>query len=153
MEVIYRNATVADIDFLVESRLLFSHVSNEDENYQLLKDNLYSYFGRALRENQCDVILAELDSMVIATGILFYYDAVPSKFNPWGKNAYLTSMYVQEGYRRQGIASTILNQLIKQAMLKGHHVFILQETDMGRPLYEKFGFREGKKGMILKRLC
>ena len=59
-------------------------------------------------------------------------------------------MFLNEKYRCQGIASTILDKLIKTAQLKKYHVFLLQETDMGRSLYEKYGFREGKKGMILK---
>lgn len=150
MEIFYRNATTDDIDFLVESRLDFIHISNTDVNYQLIKSNLYLYFNQGLKEEQCDIILAEIDSFVIATGIIFYYNAVPSLFNPWGKNAYITSMFVNEKYRRQGIASIILDKLIKNALLKGYHIFLLQESDMGKPLYEKYGFHEGKKGMILK---
>lgn len=139
-----------DIDFLVESRLDFIHISNTDENYELMKGNLYFYFEQALINEQCDIILAEVDASVIGTGIIFYYNSVPSLFNPWGKNAYITSLFVDEKYRRQGIASTILDNLIKTALLKGYHIFLLQETDMGRSLYEKYGFHEGKKGMILK---
>jgi GNAT superfamily N-acetyltransferase len=59
-------------------------------------------------------------------------------------------MFVDEKYRRQGIATTILDKQIKTALLKGYHVFILQESEMGKPLYKKYGFQEGKKGMIMK---
>jgi GNAT superfamily N-acetyltransferase len=59
-------------------------------------------------------------------------------------------MFVNEKYRRQGIASIILDRLIQTALHKGYHIFMLQESDMGKPLYEKYGFHEGKKGMILK---
>lgn len=150
MGVIYRNATIDDINFLVESRLEFINVSINDENYELIKSNLYFYFKHGLNEKQCDIILAEDDSLIIGTGIIFYYYSVPSLFNPWGKTAYITSMFVNETYRRQGIALIILDKLIKEALLKEYHVFLLQETDMGRPLYEKYGFQEGKKGMIIK---
>lgn len=150
MEVTYRNATIEDIDFLVDSRLDFIHISCTDDNYGFIKSNLYDYFEAGLKEKQCDIVLAEVASSVIGTGIIFYYNSVPSLFNPWGKNAYITSMFVNEKYRRQGFASTILDKLIKTAKLKDYHVFILQETDIGKPLYEKYGFHEGKKGMILK---
>lgn len=59
-------------------------------------------------------------------------------------------MFVKEVYRRKGIASIILDELIKIAQVKDYHIFILQESDMGKALYEKFGFFEGKKGMLLK---
>lgn len=59
-------------------------------------------------------------------------------------------MFVNENYRRLGIATKILDKLIQISKSKGYHVFILQESDMGRALYEKYGFQEGRKGMILK---
>ena len=150
MVINYRNATVEDIALLVESRLNFIHVFKIDANYQLLKSNIQNYFEKGFKENQFDIILAEHENSIIGTGIIFYYDAVPSSFNPWGKNAYITSMFVNENYRRGGIATNILDNLIQISKSKGYHVFILQETDMGRPLYEKYGFHEGRKGMILK---
>ncbi len=135
---------------MVESRLDFINISEADINYELIKENLYRYFSKALNEQQCDIILAETNSSVIGTGIVFYYDSVPSSFNPWGKNAYLTSMYVHEDYRRQGIATTILDKLVHIAKVKDYHVIFLTATDIGRKLYEKYGFIEGKAGMLLK---
>jgi GNAT superfamily N-acetyltransferase len=150
MGIMYRKATIEDIDFLVESRIDFINISYADENYELLKSNLYIYFEKGLLEKQCDIVLAEVDSLVIGTGIIFYYNLVPSLFNPWGRNAYITSMFVNENYRRQGIALTILDKLIKTALLKEYHIFLLQESEKGKPLYEKYGFHEGKNGMLLK---
>lgn len=150
MGITYRNATMNDLDFLVESRLDFIYISSADESYELIRKNLYLYFENSLEEKQCDIVLAESNSSVIGMGIIFYYNSVPSIFNPWGKNAYITSMFVKEEYRRRGIASIILDELIKIAQLKDYHIFILQESDMGKHLYEKFGFYEGKKGMLLK---
>ena len=150
MEIIYRNAIMEDIDFLVDSRLDFINISYADESYELLKSNLYLYFEKGLLEKQCDIVLAEVDSLVIGTGIIFYYNSVPSLFNPWGRNAYITSMFVNEKYRRQGIASTILDKLIRTARVKEYRIFLLREAEMGKPLYEKYGFHEGKKGMLLK---
>jgi len=150
MKIIYRNATIEDIDFLVDSRLDFINIPYADENYELLKSNMYLYFEKGLLEKQCDIVLAEVDSSVMGTGIIFYYNSVPSLFNPWGKNAYITSMFVNEKYRRQGIASTILDKLIKTALLKEYYIFLLQESEVGKALYEKYGFHEGKNGMLLK---
>jgi GNAT superfamily N-acetyltransferase len=150
MEINYRNATVEDIVFLVESRLNFIHAIKTDVDYELLKGNIHHYFEKGFKEKQFDIVLAEHDNSIIGTGIIFYYDSVPSIFNPWGKNSYITSMFVDENYRRCGIATTILDKLIQIAKVKGYHVFILNESEMGRPVYEKYGFHDGRKGMILK---
>ena len=84
----------------------------------------------------------------MGTGVAFYYHSVPSQFNPHGKNAYITSMYVAEHYRRRGIATQILDRLVQTAKTRGYRIFFLQESAMGRPLYEKYGFRPGTPGMI-----
>lgn len=78
-----------DLDFLVESRLDFIYISSADENYELIKKNLYLYFEKSLEEKQCDIVLAEFNFLVIGTGNVFYYDSVPSLFNPWGKTLIL----------------------------------------------------------------
>jgi GNAT superfamily N-acetyltransferase len=150
MAVVYRNATVDDIDFLVSSRLDFIEISVSNSEYVFIKNSIREYFIKALSEKQCDVILAEKENIIIGTGIVFYYDSVPSMFNTSGKNAYITSMYVDDKLRRQGIGTAILNKLINIAKAKKYRIFILQESDMGKPLYEKHGFIEGKRGMLLK---
>ena len=150
MDISYRSATERDLELLVESRLTFVEMTKEDDAYGLVRENTRAYFHDAIKEGQCDIILAEHMDVVVGTGIVFYYSSVPSKYNPWGKNAYITSMYVDAAYRRRGIAGEILTRLLSLAKEKGCHVFMLQESEMGRPLYEKFGFRKGKPGMILK---
>lgn len=150
MEISYRNALINDIDFLVQSRLDFINISNTDLNYGLIRENLYQYFKNALKEDKCDIVLAEENNLIIGTGIVFYYDSVPSLFNPWGKNAYITSMFVHADYRRQGIATTILDKLVHIVKTKNYHVIFLTATDVGRALYEKYGFCDGKTGMLLK---
>lgn len=148
----YRNATINDLEILVSSRLDFININiTEDmDEYDSLKIAIQNYFIDSLKKETCDIVLGEIDTNLVATGIVFYYDSVPSKFNPNGKNAYITSMYVDERFRRQGIASTILGRLLCQAHEKGYNVFILQESEMGRQLYEKFGFIKGNAGMILR---
>jgi len=150
MNIHFRKATTEDIDFLVRSRLEFIQVSETDANYDAMQENIRQYFTKNLSEDRCDTLLAEADEKIIGTGIIFYYDSVPSVFNPLGKNAYITNMFVEEGYRRQGIGSAILNELIALAKARNYEIIILQPTETGKYLYKKQGFSEGNKGMILK---
>ena len=62
----------------------------------------------------------------IGAGGLSFYQVMPTYHNPTGKKAYIMNMYTASEYRRQGIAFHTLDLLVKD--------------DMGRPLYEKYGF-------------
>jgi Predicted acetyltransferase len=149
MATIYRQASMADLDFLVQSRLDFVGAEVTGPDYELILKSTRHYFETALRENQCDVILAEKNDAVIGTGVIFYYASVPSVYNPWGKNAYITSMFVAENHRRKGIATAILDKLVDIARQKGYYRIFLQASDMGKPLYENYGFTEGMANMLL----
>ena len=60
------------------------------------------------------------------------------------------NMYTAPEYRRQGIAFETLDILVKEAKSRGINNITLEATDMGRPLYEKYGFAPMKDEMILK---
>lgn len=49
-------------------------------------------------------------------------------------------MYTEPDYRRRGVAFKTLELLVADAMEKGVSAISLEATEMGRPLYEKFGF-------------
>ena len=145
----YRLATKEDIDLLVSQRLDFIKVYDDNEKYETLKENCYTYFYKTFANDSCDVVLAEENGACIGTGIVFYYDSVPSPFNITGKNSYITSMYVAPGYRRRGIGAKILERVIECARRRGITVMFLSASEMGRPLYEKRGFTDSKNGMML----
>lgn len=147
----YRFATSEDIELLVSERLKFVKVNESCSKYKLLKNNCYAYFSEALKSDKCDVILAENDGKCVGTGIIFYYNSVPSIFNVTGKNAYITSMYVAPECRRNGIGSTILSKLLEKAESKGYEIIMLNASELGKSMYQKFGFTDSKNGMILDR--
>lgn len=50
------------------------------------------------------------------------------------------NMHTSPEYRRQGIAFHTLDLLVEKAKQHGVSEVTLEATDMGRPLYEKYGF-------------
>ena len=50
------------------------------------------------------------------------------------------NMYTAPNYRRQGIAYKVLDLLIAACKEKEITAVSLEATEMGRPLYEKYGF-------------
>lgn len=146
----YRFADIRDIDLLVRLRLEFLDVNHEHRQYDVIKENCYIYFTDSLEAGLCDVVLAEEDEKIVGTAIAFYYQSVPSVFNITGQNAYITSMYVKEEYRRRGFATTMLQQLIDVCKQKNYSIIMLNASELGKGLYKKFGFTEIQNGMILK---
>ena len=65
---------------------------------------------------------------------------MPTYHNPTGRKAYIMNMYTAPEYRRQGIAIHTLDLLVNDARKQGVSQIALEATDMGRPLYEKYGF-------------
>ena len=124
-------------------------MNENNEQYEVIKENCYAYFRDSLQNGLCDIILAEEDEKILGTAIVFYYQSVPSSFNVTGRNAYITSMYVEEEFRRKGIATAMLQQLMDVAKKKGYSIIMLNASEMGKGLYEKFGFTEIQNGMIL----
>lgn len=49
-------------------------------------------------------------------------------------------MYTAPEYRRRGIAFHTLDLLVKEAKKMGISQITLEATEMGRPLYERYGF-------------
>lgn len=144
----YRYATPADLDFLVEERLRFIKVGPDHESYAAIRQNCRAFFDDGLNAQTCDAVIAEEDGRCIGTAIAFYYLSVPSSRNHTGRNAYITSVFVEPDYRRQGIASEMLRRIVARAQAYGCVNIMLTATDMGKPLYEKLGFIQTPNAML-----
>lgn len=84
-----------------------------------------------------------------ASGISFF-QVMPTFHNPTGKKAYIMNMYTKPEYRRKGIAYKTLDLLVAEAKQRGIHAISLEATNMGKPLYEKYGFTKMNDEMELQ---
>ena len=74
---------------------------------------------------------------------------MPTYHNTSGKKAYIMNMYTNPNYRRKGIAYKTLDMLVEAAKDRGIKQISLEATEMGRPLYEKYGFTQMESEMEL----
>ena len=146
----YRLAEKSDIDNLVRLRAEFIGLNKSHEAFEEVYENIKGYFEYKILTKECVTILAEDKNSIIGTGIAFFYESVPSLSNISGKNAYITSMYVKEEYRRMKIGSTILEKLIEISKTNHAQFIMLNATEIGRKLYNQYGFNDIENGMILK---
>ena len=83
----------------------------------------YEYYKSALEIGEHIAYLVYDNETFIGAGGVSFYQVMPTYHNPTGKKAYIMNMYTAPAYRRQGVSQ-----------------ITLEATEMGRPLYEKYGF-------------
>lgn len=143
MNIIYRKATLDDLQILVKTRIEvlrivngftdsidMTGVENASKDYYL--DNLTN-------ENHIGYLIFDGD-VFVGTGGISFYQVMPTCDNPTGKKAYIMNMYTRQEYRRKGIASQTLTLLLNEARIRGITCIGLEASDMGRAMYIKFGF-------------
>ena len=139
----YKKATIADIDELVRTRIIVLRAANKlsnDVDMPLVEKESYEYYKSALETGEHIAYLVYDNETFIGTGGVSFYQVMPTYHNPTGKKAYIMNMYTAPEYRGQGIAIHTLDLLVKNAREQDVAQIALESTDMGRPLYEKYGF-------------
>ena len=149
----YRIATIDDIEILTKSRIEVLKAANkltDDTDMSEVEKASRDYYLRALVDGSHTAVLVFDNDKFIGAGAVSYYQVMPTYHNPSGKKAYIMNMYTNPEYRRQGIAFKTLNILENDAKKRGITQIYLEATDMGKPLYEKYGFTIMPSEMELK---
>ncbi|MBQ7767047.1 MAG: GNAT family N-acetyltransferase [Lachnospiraceae bacterium] len=143
MTLIYRKATLADLEILTETRIEVLRAANQlgsDADMTEVKKQSLEYYQNALKNDTHLAYLIFDDETFVGAGGISYYRVMPTYHNPTGKKAYIMNMYTKPDYRRQGIAFKTLDLLVADAKARGITAISLEATDMGRTLYSKYGF-------------
>ena len=149
----YKRTMPEDIEELVKTRIIVLRAANklsDDVDMSLVEQETYAYYKRALETGEHIAYLVYDNGTFIGAGGVSFYQVMPTYHNPSGKKAYIMNMYTAPEYRRRGIAFHTLDLLVKAAKEQGVSQIALEATDMGRPLYEKYGFVKMEDEMELK---
>ncbi|GCE45843.1 hypothetical protein KTH_07120 [Thermosporothrix hazakensis] len=60
-------------------------------------------------------------------------------------------VYTDPAFRRRGLASILIQQLLYDASLSGIHTSVLLASEMGKPLYLKLGYRALATALIFEK--
>jgi GNAT superfamily N-acetyltransferase len=154
--IVYRRATLYDVPALVEYRVRFLnelHSHAENDETKVIREALHKYFNKAIPSGDFIAWVAELDGKIVATsGMVVWekpatYDGVES-----GRLGYLLNFYTIPEARRRGIATRMLNELIKEARSLGLRYVHLHASKYGEPIYRKAGFTEPQMPELACRL-
>lgn len=145
--VTLRKATLKDLDLLV--RLRMDYLSEESGTLdQEMRDKichqLVPYLRTHLPQGAFTAMIAEVDGAVASVAYLVV-SHMPAGLNfPSGKIGTVLNVLTYPEYRKQGLATRVLAQIIAEA--KGLEVssIRLSATAEGKRLYEKLGFVSSK---------
>jgi len=149
----YKKATITDIDELVRTRIIVLRAANklsDDVDMSVVEKESCAYYKRALETGEHIAYLVYDNETFIGAGGVSFYQVMPTYHNPSGRKAYIMNMYTAPEYRRQGIAIHTLDLLVNDVREQGELQIALEATDMGRPVYEKYGFVKMEDEMELK---
>ena len=113
---------------------------SDDTEMTLVEQQSREYYKECLQaETHIAYLVFDRERLIGAGGVSFFR-VMPTYHNPTGWKAYIMNMYTNPNYRRKGIANHTLELLIEEAKNKGVKHISLEATDMGRFLYERYGF-------------
>lgn len=150
---VYKRAGLKDMELLVKTRLEVLRAANcldADADMTLVEQQSREYYEEALRADTHAAYLVFDGERFVGAGGVSFFRVMPTYHNPTGWKAYIMNMYTIPDYRRRGIAYQTLELLVEEAMKRGVKHISLEATDMGRPLYEHYGFVKMDHEMELK---
>ncbi len=142
-----RQATITDVDTLVDLRLRFL------EDIAYVGDNVANavrdYMLDAIPTGQFAAWVAEADSNIIATSGLVFNQKVPHGRNPSGREGFILNMYTLPEWRGQGIATALMKAIVQHACQRGVTCIRLHASEDGVGIYRKLGFKPDDSEMVL----
>ena len=131
------------MDILTETRIKVLRAANklsDDVDMNIVKQQAYNYYKTALDMGNHIAYLIFDDNIFVGAGGVSFFQVMPTCSNPTGNKGYIMNMYTNPRYRRKGVALKTLGILVEESKRRGVTDISLEATQMGRPLYEKFGF-------------
>lgn len=148
-----RRATIDDIDKLVQIRMDFIAESKgsalNTEQEKQLRNRLASYFQAHIGSDFYASLAVDGDKVVSAVFLCILEKPANLVF-PDGREGTILNVYTKPEYRRQGLAMKLFKDIIEEADNQKLSSCELIASEMGRPLYEKFGFA-GIRDTYMKR--
>lgn len=115
-----RDMTLADLDDVGEETSAGGFGDRRD------------FFRRAMSLGDCHAIVAVSEGRIVGTGLGAVH----------GRVGWLGVVFVVPELRRRGIGRTLAETLCEGLQRAGCRSLVLVATDLGRPVYDKLGFRE-----------
>lgn len=139
-----RKAGMDDIPLLLRLRMDYLKEDKGDMAPEVEAEilrRLKPYFERHLPDGSFICMIAEDAGEVMAAACLVISEMPPNPSFMNGITGTLVNVLTYPGYRRQGIATKVLEKLLREAKRLQVSSVSLSATADGKPLYGKLGFQ------------
>ena len=143
--ITYRKAVLSDANELARLRSIFLCEVTQSDSEALRAENEranLAYFQKALADDSFAAWLAMDGDAIVGTSGVSFYISPPSFHCTDGRKAYIMNMYTLPAYRKRGIAAELFDRIVAEAVSRGYQQINLNATTMGKPLYERYGFKD-----------
>ena len=138
----YRAATERDLAAACDLRAAMTRElsdSDPDQDDPQWRARFAEFYASRINAGTAALFLAEDGGDLIGMGAV--YKLVNHRSEIFRQHAaYVTSVYVDPRYRRNGIATELARMSVEWAKAHGCVVVRLRTSSMGRPVYERMGF-------------
>jgi len=147
VNMLLRKATLDDIEILIRLRLDYltedrGQLTQAEEI--AVKQQLKKYFLQHIPNNTFIGIFAEINGTIVSTAYLSITEKPANPAFITGITGTLLNVLTYPEYRRRGIATKVITEVIEEARKVGVAHINLSATADGKYLYEKMGFTESK---------
>lgn len=146
-----QQGTLADIDFLIETRLEVLRAVfdiSPDQDMSKLAETNRDYYTKSIPSGEHLACLAFEGDKFAGSGGICFYNIMPSLDNTNGKCGYIMNMHTRPNFRRKGVASAIICWLLDHAKQRNVTEITLEATPTGKLVYEKLGFVPLENNML-----
>lgn len=139
-----RSASVANAALITAHRkAMFADIGKTPASIlDAVSHNFEPWVARMLTDGKYIGWVTENESKPVASAGLFVLDWAPHILDPAGEHrGYLLNVFVEPGFRRRGLARTLVDLCLGEARRRHIRVVSLHSSDAGKALYEGLGFR------------
>ena len=144
MNIIYDEATKEDIDELIRMRIAYmmdDFGSVTEQERKGMETQLPDYFSRKLG-TELIAFVAKDEDRIVSVAYLHIIEMPANSVLLNGLYGEVLSVYTEPDYRRKGICTKLMNNLVEYGKSIGLGRIDLSATDEGYPIYAKIGFKD-----------
>ena len=146
MEIVYKRLTEAELDTVIKMRIdqlteEYTSAGKTVPEGVNLEMTLMDFYRRNMAAGTYVSWLAFDGDKIVGTSGMSFAEKPPYFTCPTGRLGILSSMYTDPNYRRLGIATALLDHVVKEAKDYGCGTIYITASDMGVKLYESYGFK------------
>ncbi len=146
MNIVYKKLTENELSEVIKLRINqlteeYAEAGKTVPKDVNLEDSLLDFYKRNMAAGTYVSWLAWDGDKIVGTSGMSFAEKPPYFTCPTGRLGILSSMYTDSNYRRMGIATNLLDRVVKEAKDYGCGTIFITASDMGVKLYESYGFK------------